>query len=135
MRMWLRHILATPFASALALLAAESGVRGLVDATSLPLLSVIGWIGYAWAVVYGTGGALILYGIASTRTKWEAAGCSLFGGGALVQAIVTAFYVGRNPFLNLWSVFALSTFGIAGLVRARHLSHGQKLILVGRVEE
>lgn len=132
MRRWLRYLLATPFATSLALLAVESGVRGLFDPATLPLVSVIGWIGYAWAVVYGIGGALMLAGRASAKARYEAAGCTLFGGGALVQAGVTAAFIGRSPFLTFWSVFALLAFGAAGLIQARHLSRGQKLIWVER---
>ena len=127
---FVRNLGGEPFAAALGFLAAQSGLRGIFDPSTLPLLAIIGWVAYVWAVVYMVGGLVLLYGIGSTRVRYEAAGSILFGGGALVQAAVTALFVGRNPFLTYWSVIALFIFGIAGLYRATRILRGQRLMWV-----
>ncbi len=131
MRQFARNVVNAPFAAALAFLAVQSGIRGLIDPHSLPLLAIIGWVAYVWAIVYTAGGLFLVYGMGSLKAKFEAAGCVLFGGGALVQAFVTAFFIGRNPFLSYWSVSALVVFGIAGVLRATHLVKGQRLLWIG----
>jgi len=126
-----RNIGRTPFATALAFLAMLTGIRGVSEPESLPLVRVIGWVGYVWAVVYFLGGAFIAYGMGSLRAKYEAAGCVLFAGGALVQAAITVFFLGASPFLTLWSVISLAIFGLAGIARARHLVRGEHLVWLG----
>jgi len=121
----------TPFATALAVLAMLSGLRGVIEPESLPMVAVIGVLGYVWAAVYFAGGFLMAVGMATARSKYEAAGCVLFSGGVLVQAFITLFFLGATPFLTVWSVISLIVFGLAGLLRVRHLVRGERLIWLG----
>lgn len=131
MTSYLRNASRTPFAAALALLAMMSGIRAVFDPDSLPLREVIGNLGYAWAVVYFSGGALMLLGMSTLRSKYEASGCILFAGGAAVQAVITLFFLGASVYLTGWSVAALVIFALAGVVRALHLMRGDTLIWLG----
>jgi hypothetical protein len=126
-----RQLTRTPFATALAVLAMLSGIRGLVEPESLPMVAVIGVLGYIWAAVYFAGGALMAFGMATLRSKYEASGCVLFSGGVLVQAVITLFFLGATPYLTVWSVLSLVVFGIAGLIRTRHLVRGERLVWLG----
>ena len=119
-----------PFASALAILAITAGLRAFITPESLPLHAVIGSLSLVWGIVYGTGGLFIIYGMGTFRPKFEAAGCVLFGGGALVQALVTLAFIGGSPFLTGWSVFSLLIFATAGFMRSRHLTRGEQLVWV-----
>ena len=125
-----RNVISEPFAAALGFLALQTGLRGFVDSNSLPLHAVIGDLSYAWAGVYATGGAFLLYGIGILHTKYEAAGSYLFATGALVQAFVTAWFIGRSPFLSYWSVSTLASLGLAGIYRGRRLVKGERLMWV-----
>lgn len=126
-----RNLRRDHFAAALAALAMLTGVRGVVEPESLPLVAVIGWIGYVWAVVYFFGGAFMAVGLGTARAKYEAAGCVLFAGGTLVQGAITPFFLGASPFLTIWSVIALVLFGIAGLAHAKRLTRGERPVWLG----
>lgn len=119
-----------PFAVALGFVAILTGVRAIFDPSTLPLEPVLGWVAYVWAVIYALGGVLMLYGMATAEARYEAAGCSLFAGGAFTQAVATTAFLGVSPFLNFWSVVTLLAFGLAGVVRTRHLMRGQRLLWV-----
>lgn len=125
----LKNAVRAPLAAALALLAVTAGVRGIFEPETLPLAEVLGtFVGYMWAVVYGSGGTLMLYGMSTLRTKFEAAGCVLFGGGAFVQAMATLFFLDASPFLTIWNVVSLLILTAGAVIRTRHLIKGQILI-------
>ena len=85
-------------------------------------------VGYIWALVYGLSGVFMIYGMGTLKTKFEAAGCVLFAGGAGTQTIATFFFLGSAPFLTMWSVLSLAVFCAAGVIRARHLIRGEVLV-------
>jgi hypothetical protein len=119
-----------PFAAALALIAVIAGVRAFIEPDSLPLNAVIGEWSYAWAVMYGVGGILILLGLGQAKPRWEALGCVWFATGTTIQAVVILFFLGQSAFLTIWNVISLAVFSVAGIVRTRNLVKGQTTILI-----
>lgn len=134
MRKFWRNATAAPFAAALAQLAILSGLRGIIDPESSQVFAAfeekgVGVLPIIWAVVYLTGGVFMLYGAGASKTRFEAAGCVLFAGGAAVQAVATATLLGV-AFTSVWGVLTLGIFAIAGVIRAKRLMQGERLIWV-----
>lgn len=122
-----RRLTDVPFATVFAVLGINSAVtfatRPNVQAASL----LASPLAYAWIVMYGAGGALILAGIVTARINLEAAGCVSFGTGAAVSAVATATVRGWEQ----WNtVVVLLVFAAASAVRAYHLFRGRVLVLL-----
>jgi len=132
-RTFIRNLDRAPIGTAFALLAVITGIRGVFDPTSLAVYYTLPVLSYVWAVVYGIGGLLMLWGAGRLNPKWEAAGCILIAGGTGVQAILFLSELGSFRFITIWNVVSLGIFTAAFLRRAVHLVRGQHLIWVKTV--
>lgn len=113
-----------PFAVSLAIVAVISGIRGLIDPNAFPLHAVMHGLDYIWAVIFACGGAAMLCGMGFRKPNVEAAGCALFFGGTLVEAVSFLFFLGFTRTTSLVTVLILMNFAIASLLRFRHLYKG-----------
>lgn len=122
-----RRLTDVPFATLIGLVGVNGAVTFLVQPDRSVPHALLSPYDYAWALLYGMGGLLILAGILTGRANVEAAGCVAFAGGAAVSAVATAALLGAGA----WnSVLVLTLFVVAALIRTRHLAQGRVLVLV-----
>jgi hypothetical protein len=114
---WARATIA-PFAAALSILAIMTGVHTIIFPETTFIDGLLGWLVYVWAVMFAFGGFFILYGAGTLNNKWEAAGCILFLGGSVVEAIAL---LGEFGYDALFTVIILINFSIASFLRVRQL--------------
>jgi hypothetical protein len=123
----LRRLSVVPFAAALGLVGVNSAVSLLLYPERSPIHELAAPFDYAWAVIYGLGGLMMLAGIATARIDVEAAGCVAFGGGAIINAVTWAAIMGWSA----WNAVAiLVVFAVAALIRGQHVAKGRVLVLV-----
>lgn len=120
-----------PFAVSLAIVAIISGIRGLVDPSAFPLHAVMHGLDYIWAIIFACGGAAMFFGMGFRKANVEAAGCALFFGGTLVEAVSFLFFLGFTRTTSLVTVLILMNFAIASLLRFRHLYKGDAQVWLG----
>lgn len=128
------RLLATPFATAIGMIALLGSIRNVVEPESLILRVAIGELAWVWSAVYGLGALLMLAGIARGRASTEAAGCMGIATGAMIQALVQLFFLDLSPYLTIWSSASLFLFAAAGLIRVSHLVNGRILVLTSAGE-
>ena len=130
----LTRLFRNPAGIALGLLALIGGVRAIFDPTSSTV--AIEWprfVSLSWAVLYAVGGLAILLGLYFDKTKYEAAGWTAFGGGALINALATFALLNDAevfPLLSIFSIFTLAALGVCGLVKAYILRAGYRLVWI-----
>jgi hypothetical protein len=116
-----------PFAVALAFIGLNSGVNLILNPGRSPVHQLLRPWDVITAGLYALGGLLILIGIAFRRSDIEASGCVVFGGGALINAVVWTWIVGWSA----WNtIMILLVFAGAALTRAQHIAAGRVLLLV-----
>lgn len=125
-----RRLTDVPFAALVGYLGVNNAVTFVAHPGQQAASLLAPPLDYAWIALYGTGGALILAGIATALANVEAAGCIVFGAGAAVSALATA--VERPGAWN--SAVALALFATAAGVRAWHLATGRVLVLLTAAE-
>lgn len=129
---WFRN----PAAIALGMLGVLGGIRVFFDPTSSPVAlempTVVAW---AWGALYAFGGIGIIRGVVQDLPKHEAAGWTMFAGGAAVQAIATISLLDKAAFLSWYSIITLGAFALFAYVKAYLLRCGYRLMWFKPVNE
>jgi hypothetical protein len=115
-----------PFNALIAYIAVNSAISFFVHPDVSVTRELPVWLAYTWVVQYALGGLLMLAGLITNRANLEAAGCSGFIGGALVNAFTWAAVGG----FNAWNtVLLLTLFAVAAWARLMHLVRRQVVVL------